>query len=77
MILSHPGEIESAISEIWQIYIPMVNWLQLAVVLIAVVGFGSSENLAAASASPWFSRDGFGQFGQIVSHARPLNARLG
>ncbi|WP_255757172.1 potassium transporter Kup [Massilia sp. erpn] len=35
-------------SEIGQIYIPAVNWLQLAVVLLAVVGFGSSENLAAA-----------------------------
>ncbi|WP_102292756.1 potassium transporter Kup [Janthinobacterium sp. AD80] len=35
-------------SEIGQIYIPAVNWLQLCVVLLAVVGFGSSENLAAA-----------------------------
>ena len=35
-------------SQIGQIYIPAVNWLQLAVVLLAVVGFGSSENLAAA-----------------------------
>ena len=35
-------------SEIGQIYIPAVNWLQLFVVLLAVVGFGSSENLAAA-----------------------------
>ena len=35
-------------SEIGQIYIPAVNWLQLAVVLIAVVGFGSSDNLAGA-----------------------------
>ena len=35
-------------SEIGQIYIPAVNWLQLAVVLLAVVGFGSSEKLAAA-----------------------------
>ncbi|NBV16599.1 potassium transporter Kup [Janthinobacterium sp.] len=35
-------------SEIGQIYIPAVNWLQLAVVLMAVVGFGSSEKLAAA-----------------------------
>ena len=34
--------------EIGQIYIPLVNWLQLAVVLLAVVGFGSSSNLAAA-----------------------------
>ncbi len=35
-------------SEIGQIYLPAVNWLQLIVVLIAVVGFGSSDNLAAA-----------------------------
>lgn len=35
-------------SEIGQIYIPAVNWLKLAVVLMAVVGFGSSEKLAAA-----------------------------
>jgi KUP system potassium uptake protein len=34
--------------EIGQVYIPLVNWLQLIVVLIAVVGFGSSTNLAAA-----------------------------
>ncbi|VXC23782.1 potassium transporter Kup [Massilia sp. 9I] len=35
-------------SEIGQIYIPAVNWVQLAVVLIAVIGFGSSDNLAGA-----------------------------
>ena len=35
-------------SEIGQIYIPAVNWLQLIVVLIAVVGFQSSDNLAGA-----------------------------
>jgi KUP system potassium uptake protein len=35
-------------SEIGQIYIPVVNWLQLIVVLIAVVGFGSSDRLAGA-----------------------------
>lgn len=34
--------------EIGQIYIPAVNWAQLVVVLVAVVGFGSSDNLAAA-----------------------------
>jgi KUP system potassium uptake protein len=31
-----------------QIYIPFVNWLQLTIVILAVVGFGSSSNLAAA-----------------------------
>jgi KUP system potassium uptake protein len=35
-------------SEIGQIYIPVVNWVQLAVVLIAVVEFGSSDDLAGA-----------------------------
>ncbi len=31
-----------------QIYIPVVNWIQLGAVLLAVVGFGSSDHLAAA-----------------------------
>lgn len=31
-----------------QIYIPAANWLQLAVIILAVIGFGSSTNLAAA-----------------------------
>jgi KUP system potassium uptake protein len=35
-------------SEFGQIYIPLVNWLQLIAVGLAVVGFGSSSNLAAA-----------------------------
>jgi KUP system potassium uptake protein len=35
-------------SEMGQIYMPMVNWLQLTVVLLAVIGFGSSTHLAAA-----------------------------
>ncbi len=35
-------------SQMGQIYIPLVNWLQLAAVIIAVVGFGSSSNLASA-----------------------------
>jgi KUP system potassium uptake protein len=34
--------------EIGQVYIPMVNWAQLIAVLLAVIGFGSSERLAAA-----------------------------
>jgi KUP system potassium uptake protein len=34
--------------EIGQIYVPAVNWLQLVAVLLAVVGFGSSEQLASA-----------------------------
>jgi KUP system potassium uptake protein len=34
--------------EIGQVYIPAVNWAQLIAVLLAVVGFGSSERLAAA-----------------------------
>lgn len=31
-----------------QIYLPMINWLLLAMVLLLVVGFGNSSNLAAA-----------------------------
>jgi len=34
--------------QIGQIYIPAVNWLQLVVVLCAVIGFGSSDSLAGA-----------------------------
>jgi KUP system potassium uptake protein len=34
--------------EIGQIYIPTANWVQLVVVVLAVIGFGSSTNLAAA-----------------------------
>jgi KUP system potassium uptake protein len=34
--------------EIGQIYIPVVNWLQFTAVILAVVGFGSSSNLASA-----------------------------
>ena len=40
--------LHTSASEIGQIYMPVVNWLQLAVVLLAVIGFGSSDNLAAA-----------------------------
>ena len=43
MRVTHTSE-----SEIGQIYIPVVNWLQLIVVLIAVIGFGSSDKLAGA-----------------------------
>ena len=35
-------------NEIGQIYIPLINWLQLTVVVLAVLGFGSSSNLASA-----------------------------
>ncbi len=34
--------------KIGQIYIPFVNWLLLGAVMLAVVGFGSSTNLASA-----------------------------
>jgi KUP system potassium uptake protein len=34
--------------EIGQIYIPLVNWLQLIAVILAVIGFQSSEKLGAA-----------------------------
>ncbi|HEV7855736.1 MAG TPA: KUP/HAK/KT family potassium transporter, partial [Herminiimonas sp.] len=35
-------------SQMGQIYIPVVNWLQMIVVLLAVIGFQSSSHLAAA-----------------------------
>ena len=34
--------------EIGQIYVPAVNWIQFALVIAVVIGFGSSTNLAAA-----------------------------
>jgi KUP system potassium uptake protein len=34
--------------EIGQIYVPLVNWMQLAAVLVAVISFGSSDRLGAA-----------------------------
>jgi KUP system potassium uptake protein len=40
--------LHTSVTEIGQIYMPMVNWLQLGVVLLAVVGFASSEKLAGA-----------------------------
>jgi KUP system potassium uptake protein len=40
--------LHTSASQMGQIYIPAVNWLQLVVVLIAVVGFGSSDDLAGA-----------------------------
>ena len=40
--------LHTSASEIGQIFIPVVNWLQLLVVLIAVIGFGSSDKLAGA-----------------------------
>ncbi len=40
--------VQTSEQEIGQIYMPMVNWLQLAVVVAAVIGFGSSSSLASA-----------------------------
>ncbi|MGH8808495.1 MAG: potassium transporter Kup [Noviherbaspirillum sp.] len=34
--------------EMGQIYIPLINWLQLIAVILAVIGFGSSSALASA-----------------------------
>ncbi|MFL6636500.1 MAG: potassium transporter Kup [Massilia sp.] len=34
--------------EIGQVYLPVINWLQLIAVLLAVIGFGSSDALASA-----------------------------
>ncbi len=35
-------------SQMGQVYMPLVNWAQLTAVLLAVVGFGSSDGLASA-----------------------------
>ena len=40
--------IHTSAQQMGQIYIPVVNWVQLCAVLLAVVGFGTSDNLAAA-----------------------------
>ena len=40
--------LHTSATEMGQIYMPMVNWLQLVAVLLAVIGFGASEKLAAA-----------------------------
>lgn len=40
--------LHTSASEMGQIYIPVVNWLQMAVVLVAVIGFRSSDDLAGA-----------------------------
>ncbi len=40
--------IQTSVREIGQIYMPFVNWTLLIVVLAAVLGFGSSSNLASA-----------------------------
>lgn len=40
--------VHTSSKEIGQIYIPVVNWLQLVAVIGAVVGFGSASNLASA-----------------------------
>ena len=40
--------IHTSDEQIGQIFIPVINWMQFAAVILAVIGFGSSENLAAA-----------------------------
>ena len=40
--------LQTSAREIGQIYIPAVNWILLGVVLVAVLGFGSSSALASA-----------------------------
>ncbi|WP_408057903.1 potassium transporter Kup [Undibacterium rugosum] len=47
-ILPRMEIMHTSAKEIGQIYIPAVNWMQLIVVVAAVVGFGSSSNLASA-----------------------------
>jgi KUP system potassium uptake protein len=38
----------TSVKQIGQIYIPSINWILLISVLLAVIGFGSSSNLASA-----------------------------
>ena len=40
--------VQTSAKEIGQIYIPSINWTLLAAILAAVIGFGSSANLASA-----------------------------
>jgi len=40
--------IQTSAKEFGQIYVPLINWALLVAVLAAVLGFGSSTNLAAA-----------------------------
>jgi KUP system potassium uptake protein len=40
--------VHTSSEEAGQVYIPLVNWMQLIAVLLAVIGFGSSTNLGAA-----------------------------
>ena len=40
--------VQTSTQEKGQIYIPLINWLQFAAVVFAVVAFGSSTNLASA-----------------------------
>jgi KUP system potassium uptake protein len=40
--------IQTSAREIGQIYIPSINWILLLAVIVAVVGFGSSTNIASA-----------------------------
>ena len=40
--------LHTSVKQIGQIYIPSVNWILLAAVIAAVIGFGSSSNLASA-----------------------------
>lgn len=47
-ILPRMEIIHTSAKEIGQIYIPAINWMQLAAVVAAVIGFASSSKLAAA-----------------------------
>lgn len=40
--------VQTSSMEIGQIYVPLVNWILLLAILAAVIGFGSSSNLASA-----------------------------
>ena len=46
MIVTHTSD-----REIGQIYVPAINWMLLAAVIMSVLGFGSSTALAPPTAS--------------------------
>lgn len=47
-LLPRMNVVHTSATEIGQVYIPAINWTVLAVVILAVIGFGSSSNLALA-----------------------------
>jgi KUP system potassium uptake protein len=47
-LLPRMDVVHTSTTEIGQVYMPAINWTVLAVVILSVIGFGSSSNLASA-----------------------------